>query len=713
MATTTATPTVVRAACPHDCPDTCVMLVTVEDGRATRLRGDPDHPFTRGGLCVKVDDYLDRVYSPDRVLHPMRRVGPKGSGRFERITWDQALDEIASRFRQVIAEHGPQAILPYSYLGTEGILNGLNVGDAFFNKLGASISERTFCDSGSCTAYFMTIGPTPGVDPESFVRSRYIILWACNVISTNLHLWPFIAEARRRGARVVVIDPVRTRTAQQADWHIPIRPGTDGALALGMMHVIVSENLVDTDYVEKYTVGYPELRRRVREYPPARVSEITGIPVDDILSLAREYARTQPSVIRIGVAIERHAGGGQCVRAIACLPALVGAWRRPGGGLLQLPIWAFPIKWETLLRPDFIRPGTRVINQFRLGPALTGELGLTPPIKALMVYNSNPVLVAPEQDKIVAGLAREDLFTVVSEQFMTDTADLADLVLPATTQLEQFDVMFSWGHLYLSLNQPAIQPLGEAIANTELFRRLAARLGFTDRCFTRSDEQIAAEALDWSAPALQGIDLERLRRDGYARLRVGTPDTFAPHAEGNFPTPSGKTEFVSSLAANGNFVLPLFRQGSNEFQPGEPVDPLPRYVPPRESPQTNPTRASRFPLNLLSPKSHAFLNSSYGNLPRQRRVAGEPNVLLNPKDAADREIVGGRAVRVFNDRGSFEAIATVSDAVTAGVVVAPLGFWRKLSRSRSTVSAANSPAFADLGNAPTFSDNLVQVAPVE
>jgi anaerobic selenocysteine-containing dehydrogenase len=688
------------------------MLVTVENGRATRLRGDPDHPFTRGGLCVKVDDYLDRVYSPDRVLHPLRRVGPKGSGRFERITWDQALDEIASRFRHVIAEHGPQAILPYSYLGTEGILNGLNAGDAFFNKLGASISERTFCDSGSCTAYFMTIGPTPGVDPESFVHSRYIILWACNVISTNLHLWPFIAEARRRGARVVVIDPVRTRTAQQADWHIPIRPGTDGALALGMMHVIASENLVDTDYVEKYTVGYPELRQRVMEYPPARVSEITGIPVEDILTLAREYARTQPSVIRIGVAIERHAGGGQCVRAIACLPALVGAWRRPGGGLLQLPIWAFPIKWETLLRPDFIRPDTRVINQFRLGPALTGELGLTPPVKALMVYNSNPVLVAPEQDKIVAGLAREDLFTVVSEQFMTDTADLADIVLPATTQLEQFDVMFSWGHLYLSLNQPAIAPLGEAIPNTELFRRLAARMGFTDPCFTRSDDQIAAEALDWSAPALQGIDLERLRRDGYARLRVGTPDTFAPHAEGNFPTPSGKTEFVSSLAANGNFVLPLFRQGSNEFQPGEPVDPLPHYVPPRESPRTNPARAARFPLNLLSPKSHAFLNSSYGNLPRQRRVAGEPNVLLNPKDAADRGILGGGAVRVFNDRGSFEAIATVTDAVSAGVVVAPLGFWRKLSRSGSTVSAANSPAFADLGNAPTFSDNLVQVAPV-
>src|SRR5439155_441788 len=352
-------------------------------------------------LCVKVDDYHHRTYSPDRILHPLRRVGAKGSGRFERISWDAALDEIAGRFEQIVAEQGPQAILPYSYLGTEGILNGLNVGDAFFNRLGASVSERTFCDSGACTAYVMTVGPTPGTDPESFVDSKYIILWACNVISTNLHLWPIIAEAQQRGAKVVVIDPVRTRTAQKADWHIPIRPGTDGALALGMMHVIVDEALVDVDYVEKYTVGYAELKERVREYTPELVSQITGVPAADVRRLAREYATVQPSVIRIGVAIERHAGGGQTVRALSCLPALVGAWRRPGGGLLQMPVWAFPLKWDVLLRPDLIRSGTRVINQWRLGPALTGELGLTPPIKALFVYNCNPVVVVPEQDKIV------------------------------------------------------------------------------------------------------------------------------------------------------------------------------------------------------------------------------------------------------------------------------------------------------------------------
>ena len=371
-ARTDSVKTIVRGACPHDCPDTCAMLVTVVDGRALEVRGDPEHPFTRGALCVKVNDYVERVYSPERVLYPLRRVGPKGSGKFERIGWDAALDEIASRFKAIIAEHGPQAILPYSYLGTEGLLNGLNVGDAFFNRLGASISERTFCASGAITGYMMTVGPTPGTDPESLVHSRYIVIWACNVISTNLHLWPIIAEARRRGAKVVVIDPMRNRTAQEADWHIPIRPGTDGALALGMINVIINENLTDNDYIEKYTVGYPELKERAREYPPERVSGITGIPAADIVQLAREYARTQPAAIRFGVGIERQAGGGQCVRAISCLPALVGAWRKPGGGLVFMPNFAFPVKYEVLMRPDFIRPGTRHINQYHLGAALTG-----------------------------------------------------------------------------------------------------------------------------------------------------------------------------------------------------------------------------------------------------------------------------------------------------------------------------------------------------
>ena len=706
------TETTVVGACPHDCPDTCSMLITVKDGRATAVRGNPDHPFTRGGLCVKVNNYQDRAYSPDRVLYPLRRSGPKGSGKFERIGWDDALAEIEQRWTAIIDEYGPTAILPYSYLGTEGILNGLNVGDPFFNKLGATISERTFCDSGSCTAYFMTIGPTPGVDPEAFRYSKYIVLWACNTMSTNLHHWPFIAEAQAQGAKVVVIDPVKTRTAKKADWHIPIRPGTDAALALGMINVIIEEDLVDHDYVANYTLGYDELKQRAAEYPVEKVSEITGIPADDIRSLAREFATNNPAVIRIGVAIERHAGGGQTVRAVACLPALTGAWRHVGGGILQLPIWAFPMDWGKLLRPDLQTPGTRVLNQWRLGPALIGEMDLDPPIKSLFVYNSNPAVIAPEQGKLLRGLAREDLFTIVSEHFITDTAHYADLILPATTQLEQEDIMFSWGHLYLSFNNRAIEPLGEAVPNTELFRRLAATMGFDDPFFQRSDAQMIQDSLDWSAPALEGISLDELRETGYARLNVGTPESYAPHKEGNFLTPSGKCEFKASMAENGNFVLSLFRQGSEEFQPGEPVDPLPHYIPPNESPATNAALAKRYPLNLMSPKSHAFMNSSYGNMPQQLHHAGEQALMLSPIDARDRNIGDGMPVVVSNDRGSFQAVARVDEDVMPGVVVAPLGYWRKLSPGEATVQAVNSGAYADLGNAPTFSDNLVEVAPV-
>ena len=680
------------------------MLVTVDDGRATEVRGDPDHPFTRGGLCVKVNNYVDKVYSPDRLLHPMRRNGPKGSGRFERISWEQALDEVTGRFRAAIAAHGSEAIMPVSYLGTEGILNGLNVGDPFFNKLGATIAERTYCDSGSCTAYAMTIGATAGVDPESLVHSRYIIIWACNMVSTNLHLWPFVTEAQRRGAKVVVIDPVRHRTAQRADWYIPIRPGTDGALALALMHVIISEGLTDAAYIREHTVGYAELAERVQQYTPEWAAAETGIPAGDIRTLAREYATTQPSLIRIGVAIERHAGGGQTVRSIACLPALTGAWRRVGGGLLQLPLWAFPVNWGALMHPELIKPHTRVVNQFLLGRALTGELGLDPPITALMVYNSNPMVVCPEQDKVAAGLARDDLFTVVSDHFLTDTARYADIVLPATTQLEQLDIMFSWGHFYVSLNTPAIAPLGEAVPNTELFRRLAARMGFTDPCFTRTDEQMVAEAFDWSAPAMDGITVESLRRTGWARLNLPSADDYAPHAAGNFPTPSGKTEFRSSLAEQaGNFVLSLFRQGSEEYQPGGTVDPLPHYVPPRE------TATAGYRLNLISPKSHAYLNSSAADQPMQRRVQGEQAITIHPQDAADRGIADGQHVRVFNDRGQFTALAQVSEDIAPGVVMSPMGAWPKNAKDQSTVNAVNPFVFADLGNAPTFSDTRVEV----
>jgi anaerobic selenocysteine-containing dehydrogenase len=697
---------VVRGACPHDCPDTCAMLVTVEDGVVTGVKGDPDHPFTAGALCPKVHDFEVRVNSPDRILHPLRRVGAKGEGRFEQITWDAALDEIAGHFEAIAAEHGSEAILPYSYLGALGMLNGLAVGDPFFHRLGASVSERTFCDSGSSTAYLMTVGPTAGIDPESFVHSRFILIWACNLLSTNIHMWKFVAEAQKRGAKVVVIDPMRTRTAKRADWHIPIRPGTDAALALGMAHVIARDGLVDEDYVARHTVGFEELAERLADYPPERVEAITGVPAADVERLAREYATSQPAAIRIGVAVERHATGGQAVRAITSLPALTGAWRHVGGGILQLSHWAFPINVGGLHRPDWIRPGTRVVNQWQLGAALTGELELDPPVKALFVYNANPAIVASDQARVLAGLGREDLFTVVGEQFMTDTARYADIVLPNTTQAEQLDLVFSWGQMYLTLNMPAVAPLGEAVSNREMFNRLALRMGFDDDHFRMTDEEALGDALHWSHPRLEGITLDSLKATGWARLSIPSADEYAPHAEGGFPTPSGRCELKASMAEGGDFVVPVFREGYAELQSGAEVDPLPHWREPAEA------RSEDFPLTMISPKAHAFLNSTYANQDRQLRMMhARPQAILHPADAATRGIEEGDEVSVRSVRGEVRAHAQVSEDVAPGVVVCPMGYWIGSADGGPTVNAVTAHGFADLGRAPTFSDTAVQVAP--
>jgi anaerobic selenocysteine-containing dehydrogenase len=701
---------IVRGACPHDCPDTCAFEYHVKGGKLIDVTGDKNHPMTRGGLCVKLHDFAGHHYNPERVLHPLRRVGPKGGGRFEEISWDEALAEIKARWTDIIVQHGAQAIMPHAYLGHQGTLNGLTAGDAFFNRLGSTVAEKTYCESGSSTAWVMTVGPSGGLDVESFVHAKYIIVWGMNMISTNLHGWPFLLEAQKNGAKIVVIDPVKTRTAKAADWHIAIRPGTDGALALGMMNVIIAEGLVDYDYVEKYTLGYEELKERAALYPPERVAEITGVPAEDIRKLAIEYATTPPAAIREGVAIERSRGGGQAIRAITCLPALIGAWRHVGGGAMEMPIWEFPTNFDRICRPDWIRPGTRVVNELDLGAALTGELPLDPPIMSLFVYNSNPVSQAPAQAKIIKGLERKDLFTVVSELFITDTAKYADIILPATMQAEQYDIMVTWGHLYIMLNQPAIAAPGDCVPNVEMFRRLAKTMGFNDDYWDRTEDEMLLDFYDWSAPALQGITLDLLKEKGWARLNVGLPHERAPHAEGNFKTPSGKCEFKSSLAENGNFVVPVWRSMYEDFQPGQAVDPLPDYVPQYESRETNPELATRYPLSIVSPKPHAFLNSQYANEEAKMKRQGEQRVFMHPLDAGARGIASGSVVRVFNDRGYFEGPAEITEDLMPGLVMANLGHWPSKTMSGTSVNAISSDQHCTFGNAGSYSDNLVEVA---
>lgn len=697
-----AATTVVRGACPHDCPDTCALLTTVVDGKAVGVRGDPDHPFTRGALCAKVRDYEQRAYHPDRLLYPMRRAGEKGSGQFQRVTWDEALDEIAVRFHRISDEHGAEAILPCSYLGHQGLLNGLHCGDPFFNRLGASVAERTFCNAGATLAYNMTLGNTPGLDPESFVHARLIVIWACNIIGNMPHHWPFIREAQRRGARLVVVDPLRSRTAKHADWHIRPRPGTDGALALGLIRSLAEQGLVDDSYVADHVHGYEALRERAGTFTPERVAELTGLSSEDVSALAHEYGTTHPSAIRVGVAIERQANGPDTVRAICALPALVGAWRHVGGGLFQNAGRAFPINRQGLARPDLIAPGTRVVNLLSLGKALTGELPLDPPVKALFVYNSNPVSGSAEQEKVVSGLLRDDLFTVVSEHFMTDTARYADLLLPATTQLEQADLMYSWGHFYATYNHPAIAPVGEAVSNTELFRRLAARMGFTEPVFRRDDEQIARDSLDWEHPSLSGITLERLKDEGWARLELGEPGERRPHAGGGFPTPTGRCEIASTEAAKGTMVLTNFRQCYEAEQEGAPVDALPDYQPVGAD-------ADGSSLILVSPKTHYFLNSSYGNFDHHQRRNGRQWALLHPADALERGIAAGDDIVVKNESGRLQVEARIGDDTLRGVVVVPHGYWRD-GADGGSVNVLNADCPTHIGKAPSFSDTRVHVA---
>ena len=694
---------VVHAACPHDCPDACGVLVTVEDGRATRIQGDSAHPVTRGFLCAKVTKYLDRVYAPDRVLYPMRRVAPKGRGKggasdFVRISWDAALSEIKTRFEKVSAESGPEAILPYSYAGNMGLLSYAGMSHRFFYRLGASQLNRTICASAGGDALVTVYGRRLGTEPEQFAESKYIIAWGANIHGNNVHLWPFIEEARRKGAKLVVIDPYKTRTAKAADWYLPINPGTDVALALGMMNVIIQENLYDAAYVSEHTLGFDQLKQRAQEYPPEKVAQWTGISADDIRTLAREYATSHPAVIRVNYGVQRSQNGGMAVRTIAMLPCLVGAWKEVGGGL-QLSLSAsFPMDRRGLERPELMeksplgRPA-RIVNMSELGKVLNTLAD--PPVKAVFVYNSNPAVVAPNHGDVVRGFLRPDLFTVVHEQFFTDTVNYADILLPATTFFEHKDLLGSYGHTYAQVSNQAIDPLGECKSNHQLFQLLAKTMGFTDECFSQSEDDMIDEALSAREGRLdpqgwlQGITRERLEKEGHVRLNLGD-GPFLPFANGGFTTPSGKAEFYTeALKAQG-------------------LDPVSSFLPPTESRHSD--KANSFPLELLARKADNFLNSSFCNVASVQKMERPDLLEIHTNDAEKRGIREGDWVRVFNGRGEVRLRAHVNGSVQPGVVAARLN-WARLAPDGKSINVLTNETLTDIGGGPTFYSCLVEVEP--
>jgi anaerobic selenocysteine-containing dehydrogenase len=680
----------IPGACPLDCPDGCSWIVTVRDGKAISLVGDRKHPYTRGALCAKVNRFLDYTRSPDRLLYPQRRVGRKGEGRFARISWDDALGEMATRWKAIIAEHGPQAIWPYQGTGSMGALQGLaGCGRRLWNVLGTSQHLITICTIAGGVGTGYTIGGNRiGMDPETFSASKLILLWGTNTLTTNHHLWKYIEAARRAGAYLVSIDPIRHRTADQADEHVALIPGTDAALALGLLNVVVSLGREDREFIEAHTLGWDAFRKRILEFPPERVSGITGVARDRIVALGERLATTRPTGIRLTMGMQRHAGGGMAVRTITCIPGVTGDWRYPGGGAVYDTRGFVRANVKAVFRDDLRPPGTRTLNMTRLGEGLL-EID-DPPVKSLLVHGANPVASVPDQAKVRRGLAREDLFTVVVDHFQTDTADYADLLLPTTMQTEQADIHHAYGHLYVAWNEPAVPPPGECLPQSEIFRRLARQLGVTEPCVYDGDEAIARQWLDSGDPGLAGITLERLKRDGWARLNVPTP--FVPFADG-FPTPSGKLEFFSARMEKAG------------------LDPVPAYTPPCEAAQHGTELARRYPLALIAPASHYFLNSTFSNVPQLAQRQGVPAIVLHPDDAAARGLCEGDEARVYNDRGEVTARVEVSDRVRPGVAASIKGFWPKRVPGGANANATVAERDADMGGGAVYHDNRVDVAP--
>jgi anaerobic selenocysteine-containing dehydrogenase len=662
------------------------MLTTVQNGIAIKVQGNPAHPHTNGALCTKVSRYPERTYHPERILHPLRRVGPKGLGQFEPVSWDVALQDIATRLAAICAR-GPnesQAILPYSYAGTMGLVQGESIAARFFNQLGASRLERTICAAAGGEGLVHTLGGKVGMRVEFFAESRLILIWGSNSIASNLHFWRHVQTAKRNGAKVICIDPRRSETADKCHEHLALRPGTDAALALALMHELIAHDWLDHDYLQQHTLGWDALRARALEWTPERAAAVCGLSVTQITSLAHDYGmayvRGEAAAIRMNYGLQRVHGGGNAVRAIACLPALTGAWRHRAGGVLLSSSGAFPVDRDALERPDLLagrKP--RTINMVTIGDDLLrpANADFGPAIEALIVYNSNPVAVAPESGKVVKGFERTDLFTVVLEHFQTDTADYADYILPATTQLEHWDVHSSYGHTDALLNRPAVTPVGEAKTNTQIFRELAQRMGFDDPCFKEDDLALCRTAYG------QKVDFDALLADGFATLPM--PD--APFAHGRFPTPSGKCEFFSArLAERGLDGLP---------------DHIPNYEPGNAD--------SAFPLAMISPPARNFLNSTFVNVKSLRDIEGQPLLEIHADDAATRGILAGDVVRVFNSRGDYRCIADISPRARAGVVHGLGIWWRKLGLNGTNVNELTHQKLTDLGRGPTFYDCAVQV----
>ncbi|WP_067467388.1 molybdopterin-containing oxidoreductase family protein [Actinomadura macra] len=676
----------VLGACPLDCPDGCSWVVTVRDGKAVNLRGNPRHPYTRGALCTKVNRWLERAAQPDRILHPLRRVGRKGEGRFERIGWDEALDEIATRLGDTVREHGGEAIWPYWGTGTLGYLQGLEgySGRRLFNVLGASGHDADICSAAGAAGLEATIGSAGGMDPQDLAHAGLVILWGTNPLTSGHHVWKFVQEARKAGAWLVAIDPVRTRTAQQADEHLAPMPGTDAALALALLHVIVDLGAQDEEFLNRHTQGWSEFRERIAEFPPDRAAEITGVPADRIIALGERIARTRPTAIRATQGIQRHSGGGSTLRVLASIPGVTGDWARLGGGLTFSTSGHVKLNKAALYRDD-LRPGpVRTLSMSRLGEGLLDVR--EPPVAALFVIAANPLASTPHQSKVRRGLAREDLFTVVMEQFPTDTVDYADIVLPATAQHEHPDLHEGYGHLYLTWNEPAVAPPGECLPTAETFRRLARRMDLDEPSLYDSDEQLAEQLLASDHPWMAGITLDRLRKEGFVRMSV--PDPFLPYADG-FPTPSGRLEFRSARAADAG------------------LDPVAGYTPPAEV--ADAERAARYPLALISAASHEFLNSQFGNNPELRRRNGGLTVRLHPDDAQARGLSEGQRVHVANDRGGFEAVLRITDQVRPGVAATTKGHWAKLSGGANANAVVDERA-TDLGGGPVFHDTRVEIS---